>query len=85
VRRSDGISSAKVQGEVVLLDVRRGKYFALNPTGAAIWDLLAEPRSLAELRTALLEHFEVDSETLSTDLSDLLDELRRHGLIDEDR
>ena len=69
----------------MLLDTRRGKYYTLNPTGAAIWDLLSEPRSLAELRLALLERFEVDHETLSGDLSDLLDDLRRHGLVDEDR
>ena len=85
MRRSAGISSATVQGEAVLLDTRRGMYYTLNPTGAAVWDLLAEPRSLAELRTALLERFEVDAETLSGDLGPLLDELRRHGLIDEDR
>lgn len=85
MRRSEGISSATVQGDAVLLDTRRGKYYSLNPTGAAVWDLLAEPRSLAELRAALLERFEVDGETLSDDLGQLLDELRQHGLIDEDR
>ena len=85
MRRSDGIASATVQGDAVLLDTRRGKYYSLNPTGAAVWELLAEPRSLAELRTALLERFDVDSRTLSGDLSALLDDLRRNGLIDEDR
>jgi PqqD family protein of HPr-rel-A system len=85
VRRSEGISSATVQGEAVLLDTRRGSYYTLNPTGAAVWELLAEPRSLAELRTALLERFDVDAETLSGDLGHLLDELRQHGLVDEDR
>ena len=69
----------------MLLDMRRGQYYALNPTGAAVWDLLAEPRSVTDLRTALLERFDVAPETLSKDLSDLLDELRRHGLIDEVR
>jgi PqqD family protein of HPr-rel-A system len=85
MRRAAGISSATVHDETVLLDTRQGKYFTLNPTGAAIWDLLAEPRSLTELRTALLERFDVDAETLSEDLSGLLGDLRRNGLIDEDR
>ena len=85
MRRAEGISSATVRGDAVLLDTRRGKYYALNPTGAAVWELLLEPRSLAELRTALLERFDVEPETLSDDLGQLLDELRQHGLIDEDR
>ena len=84
MRRAEGISSATVQGDAVLLDTRRGKYYTLNPTGAAVWELLLEPRSLAELRTALVERFDVDAETLSGDLSDLLDDLRRHGLIDDE-
>jgi hypothetical protein len=41
VRRSEGISSATVQGEAVLLDIRHGTYYALNLTGAAVWELLA--------------------------------------------
>ena len=69
----------------MLLDTRRGRYYTLNPTGAAVWELLAEPRSLAELHVALLERFDVDAETLSGDLGHLIDELRQHGLIDEDR
>ena len=74
-----------VQGEAVLLDTRRGKYYALNSTGAAVWDLLAQPRSLADLRSALGERFDVDPQTLAADLGDLLDELRHNGLIDEER
>jgi len=85
MRRSEGISSATVQGEAVLLDTHRGKYYSLNPTGAAVWELLLEPRSLGELRAALLERFDVEPETLSADLGQLLDDLRQHGLIDEDR
>ena len=84
MRRAEGISSATVQGDAVLLDTRRGKYYTLNPTGAAVWELLLEPRSLVELKTALVERFDVDAETLSGDLSDLLDDLRRHGLIDDE-
>ena len=68
----------------MLLDTRRGRYYTLNPTGAAVWELLAEPRSLAELRAALMERFDVDAETLSGDLGHLLAELRQNGLVAED-
>ena len=83
MRRRTGIASAQVHGETVLLDLQHGKYYSLNGTGAAVWALLDEPRTATELCAALLERFDVEPETLRGDLQDLLDDLRRQGLIEE--
>ena len=83
LRRRPGVTSAEVHGEAVLLDLERGKFYTLNRTGTVVWELLAEPRSPAELHAALLTRFEVDVEPLCADLAALLDDLRTHGLIEE--
>lgn len=85
LRRRPRVSSAEVHGEAVLLDLDGGAYYALNRTGAVVWELLAEPRTRDELHAALLLRFEVEAEDLRRDLAALLDDLARHGLIDEDR
>jgi coenzyme PQQ synthesis protein D (PqqD) len=83
IRRGAGVTSAEVHGEAVLLDLRRGKYYSMNRTGAAVWELLSEPRTPSELHDALLERFDVEADALSGDLRDLLDDLRQHALIEE--
>lgn len=85
LRRGVRVAAAEVHDETVLLDLERGTYFALNRTGAVVWELLAEPRTQDELHAALLARFDVDAETLRADLAALLDDLAHHGLIDEDR
>lgn len=85
LRRGPHVTSAEVQGEAVLLDLQQGKYYSLNHTGAAVWELLSQPRTWTELYEALFDRFEVEPETLRSDLSTLLDDLRRHGLVDDER
>ena len=83
VQRRPGIASARVHDEMVLLDLHQGTYYSLNGTGAAVWDLIEEPRTANELCTRLLERFVVAPEMLRRDVDELLDDLRRHGLIEE--
>jgi hypothetical protein len=85
LRRGPRIASAEVHGEAVLLDLRHGKYYSLNRTGAAVWELLSQPRTLAELHEALFDRFDAEPETLRDDLTALLDDLRLHGLVDDER
>lgn len=71
--RNPDVVAGDVGGdEAVLLDVDAGKYFGLNPTASAVWNLLEEPHSLDELVTKLCERFDVDAETCSRDVAELV-------------
>ena len=48
VRASDVLAS-QVENELVMMDIERGMYYALNPVGADIWERLAEPQQVADL------------------------------------
>lgn len=75
--------SAELEGEAVVLNLRDGVYFGLNPVGTRVWSLLKEaPRSVAELRQAMLAEYDVGYEECDRDLRSLLDALREHGLIE---
>jgi hypothetical protein len=49
--------SCDVQEEVVLLSLKNGEYFGLNPVGASIWRLIQRPKTVGEIRDALLAEF----------------------------
>jgi hypothetical protein len=74
--------SAEVEGEAVILNLADGVYYGLDGVGARVWELLREPRTLAELRDAVAAEFDVDAGTAERDLLDLLADLRERRLVE---
>jgi hypothetical protein len=68
--------------EIVLLDLKSGVYHGLEAVGARIWELLASPVSVRQVRDTLLEEYDVDSHQCEQDLLQLIEELRNHGLVE---
>src|SRR5271169_5103026 len=68
--------------EAAILNLKNSVYYGMNPVGARVWELLKQPKSVAELRDILLEEFEVDEERCGKDLLALLGTLRGEGLIE---
>lgn len=49
IRRNDRVVYRDLEEGGVLLDLRSGRYFSLNPVGALIWRLLEEGPTIEEL------------------------------------
>lgn len=74
--------SVEVEGEAVILSLADGVYYGLDPVGARVWTLLEQPRTVAELRDAVVAEWEVDAPTAERDLLVLLDALAARGLVE---
>jgi len=74
--------ACEVNGETVILHFESGDYFGLNDVGTLVWRMIEQPRSVSELRDAILREYEVDDNQCERDLLDLLKELHRRGLIE---
>ena len=62
VRASPQQVSCNVADEAVLLSMRDGEYYGLNEVAACIWKHIQEPRTVLEVRNALLaEYGEIDA------------------------
>ena len=57
--------------------------YTLNELGAFIWEQLESPRSHAELEEAILAEYEIDAETVRTDLASFIEALLRIGAVEE--
>jgi hypothetical protein len=68
--------------ESAILNLKNSVYYGMNPVGTRVWDLLKQPKSVTELRNALLEEFEVDEARCGGDLLALLETMRSEGLIE---
>jgi hypothetical protein len=71
----------EVNGEMVLLDLRSEFYFGLDATGTRIWQLLQSGLSVQELVKKMMDEFNVDKETLESDVNVLLAKLLDAGLV----
>ena len=44
---------------LALFDMRSNIYYSLNSVGAYIWELIQEPKPIVEIRSAVLERYNV--------------------------
>ena len=82
--RNNETISGRLHDELVMMDIQKGKYFALNPVATRIWDLLEKPLAHAELCSLLVEEYEVEEAGCSSDLQEYLEEMVGLGLIKVD-
>jgi hypothetical protein len=73
--------SCELGGEAAILNLKEGFYYGLDEVGSAVWQMLAEPRRVSEIRDELLDLYEVEAEQCASDLIRLLSDLRARGLI----
>ena len=83
-RNPETISGA-LHDQLVMMDIQKGQYFALNPAATRIWELLEKPLTLEALCNALLEEFEVSPEQCQKDVKEHLAEMQKLELIREVR
>ena len=74
--------SCPLGDESAILNLKNSVYYGMNPVGATVWNLLKEPKTVAEIRDAIVEEYEVGEERCEQDLLVLLEEMRREGLIE---
>jgi Skp family chaperone for outer membrane proteins len=71
-----------VGDDLVILDLDSSRYYALDPVGARIFELLQQPRALDAVLDAVVAEFEVETDTAQTDLLALVDTLVAERLVE---
>ena len=71
-----------VAGESVLLNLKSERYFGLDDMGTNMWQTLTTEASIQATYDKLLEEYDVEADQLRRDLSDLVENLVAHGLVE---
>lgn len=82
LRISDEVLFQEVSGEAVLLDLKSEQYFGLDKVGTHVWQLLNQNLPEESIIEQLLQRYEVDRPTLENDVSQLLAQLEKAGLVE---
>jgi hypothetical protein len=73
--------SSELHQESVILDLKSGMYFGLNPVGARIWQLVQQPASVDAIIQTILDEYDVAPAQCEADVMQLLGKLDEAGLI----
>ncbi|TPM59314.1 PqqD family protein [Mesorhizobium sp. B2-2-4] len=65
---------------LALLNLKSNIYYSLNGVGTFIWELIQEPKPIAEIRRAVLARYDVEAERCKADVDALLKGLADSGL-----
>jgi Coenzyme PQQ synthesis protein D (PqqD) len=74
--------ASEVGEEVVILNLKTGVYYGLDPVGLSIWNLLQSTQTFAQLRQALMAEYQVEQDVCDRDLRVLLQNLEAADLIE---
>jgi Coenzyme PQQ synthesis protein D (PqqD) len=81
VRVNDDVLFQELQGEAVVLNLKSGVYFGLDPVGTRIWQLFAAHELLSEIAHAIVAEYDVTEDRSAADLLALVTDLERNGLV----
>jgi len=68
--------------EAAILNMKNSVYYGLDPVGARIWQLLQQPRSIAEIRDVIASEYDVSADRAESDLRELIGKLLSEGLVE---
>ena len=77
----DGVLTAQLEGEAVLLDLQTKHYYRLNATAATIWKGIEDRLEPSQIVNVLMQEFAVAQETAQAETERTLDDLRARGLL----
>lgn len=72
VRIREGVDSAVVDGQVMLLEPTDGRYLSLDEVGTRIWELIQEDGRIESILDSLKAEFNVTEERLQRDVQQFL-------------
>lgn len=81
-RLSKDVVFHDLQGEMVLLNLKTGVYFGLDPVGSRIWHLLQAHPSLQKVLDSLVEEYDTTEAGCAQDLLSFTARLREKGLVE---
>lgn len=80
-RRAPGVLLREIDGELLLLNTDTDTYFGLNPSGASMYQQLADGVTFEDTIKAICADFSISGEVVKHDLKILVGQLLARGLL----
>ncbi len=75
------VPCTEIDGEIVLMNIQTGHYYSLAGSAASIWKAIGGCATLDSVCASLMTEYAVAEETCRREVSDFLNSLAEHRLI----
>lgn len=82
VRTAKSVRETINQDGAVLLDIKQGVCFSMNPVGARIWEMLKKEYSVDQIAASLESEFSVPRSQIEVDICEFIENLVSRKLVD---
>ena len=81
IQRDPSQLYSEIDGEVVMLNVKKESYFGLNKIGSKIWSEISDPCEISTLIDTLRQEYDVSAETCFNDIKPFIEEMVKANVI----
>ncbi|MBI1299807.1 lasso peptide biosynthesis PqqD family chaperone [bacterium] len=81
IHRSSDVMASHIDEDLVMMNIDRGQYYALDEIGADIWARLEEPTQVQDLCHQLQRQYRVNPMTCEADVLALLNDMYENDLL----
>ena len=81
VSRRNDIDTTDLNGEIVMMDLEKGRYFSLNGVGSRIWEIIESPIEINKIVDCLLEEYDVSRNECEENVLEFLGKLDDANII----
>ncbi len=74
--------SCDLNGEAVILNIKNGKYYGINEVGSVIWGAIQNPVNFEDIKSLVLQEYEVDEATCGKEVKDFLEKMAKEDLVE---
>jgi hypothetical protein len=83
IQRKLDVLFVDITGETVMLNMATAEYIKIDTIGAAIWQRLEQPVTVADLVVDLVESYQGDRDVIEADVLDFLEQISAKRLLVE--
>jgi Coenzyme PQQ synthesis protein D (PqqD) len=81
-RKSSQVINQRASGSLVLLDLERGEYYALEEVGARVWNLCDGSHMVSDVVSIICQEYEAARDKVEADVLELLTDLADANLVE---
>ncbi len=82
LKTSEQAHCARLGDQIIVADMRSGRYFGLDDVGAMVWGLIEERATPGVIVDRVHEEYDVSRDVLERDVDRLLDDLIERRLVE---
>lgn len=82
LQRNPDMVAADLDGDLVMMNEKLGRYYGISGVGARAWELLETPASVDDLVNSICQEYDIDSETCYRDITQFAQDLMKVNLIE---